>query len=63
MVHFLIADFLMRGQGGGSTEGEERGGKRQKSEHLQAAGLDVFTPRILPILHLREKMGKRPAPE
>lgn len=51
------------GREGRSTEGEERSGKQQKSEHLQAAGLDIFTLRILPILHLREKMGKRPDPE
>lgn len=37
--------------------------RSKRSEHLQAAGLDVFTLRILPILHLREKVGKRPAPE
>lgn len=54
---------LCGGREGGSTEGEERGGKRQKNEHLQAAGLDVFTRRILPILCLRAQMGKRQAPE
>ncbi|KAL7881547.1 hypothetical protein AOLI_G00083950 [Acnodon oligacanthus] len=63
---FLCAEAV-RGKEGGGAEGERNGSngnsEQRKSEHLQAAGLDVFPVRILPILHIGEKMGKRPALE
>ena len=64
---FLCAEAAKEGDGGGA-EGEGsnsngNSGKQRKCEHLQAAGLDVFPERVLLILHIGEKMGKRPAPE
>lgn len=68
MVHFLIADFsLCRGSEGGSEgrrEGHWRREKQQQQPKVNTFKLQaLMSKRILPILHLGEKMGSRPAPE